>query len=92
MGEIQPCVTNHEWSHLAQVQALDNTDKHRLLLAATTSIRIGGCNLRDEHGNVKTMPHHSFAPLQVDMMLRVGDVPNGFVLPNLAHAVCFMEP
>jgi hypothetical protein len=72
--------------------ALDNTDKHRLLLAATSSIRIGGWNLRDEHGYGKTMPHHSFAALQVDMRLKVGDVPNGFVLPNLAHAVCFMEP
>jgi hypothetical protein len=89
---VQPCVTNHEWSHLAQVQALNNTDKHRLLLAATSSIRIGGWNFRDEHGNVTIMPHHSFAPLQVDTMLKVGDAPSGFVLPNLAHEVCFMEP
>lgn len=89
---LQPCATNREWSHLAQVQALDNTDKHRLLLAATSSIRIGGWNFRDEHGNVKTMPHQSFVPLQVDAMLKVGDAPHDFVLPNLAQEVAFMEP
>ena len=89
---LQPCNTNHEWSHLAQVQRLDNTQKHRLLLAATSSIRIGGWNFRDEHGNVTTMPHHSFIPLQVDAVLKVGDAPMGFMLPNLAHEVAFMEP
>lgn len=89
---LQPCNTNHEWSHLAQVQRLDNTQKHRLLLAATSSIRIGGWNFRDEHGNVTTMPHHSFIPLQVDAMFKVGGAPMGFVLPNLAHEVAFMEP
>src|SRR4051794_22499129 len=35
---LQPCATNGEWSHLAQVQDLDNTDKHRLLLAAASSM------------------------------------------------------
>ena len=89
---LQPCNTNHEWSHLAQVQRLDNTQKHRLLLAATSSTRIGGWNFRDEHGNVTMMPHHSFIALQVDIMLKVGDAPMGFVLPNLAHEVAFMEP
>lgn len=89
---LQPCATNREWSHLAQVQALDNTDKHRLLLAATSSIRIGGWNFRDEHGSVTTMPHQSFIPLQVDAMLKVADAPPGFVLPNLAQEVAFMEP
>ena len=59
---LQPCATNREWSHLAQVQALDNTDKHRLLLAATSSIRIGGWNFRDEDGSVTTMPHQSLPP------------------------------
>ena len=89
---LQPCATNREWSHLAQVQALNNTDKHRLLLAATSSIRIGGWNFRDEHGNVTTMPHQSFIPLQLDAMLKVGDARPDFVLPNLAQEVAFMEP
>jgi hypothetical protein len=89
---LQPCNTNHDWSHLAQVQRLDNTQKHRLLLAATSGTRIGGWNFRDGHGNVTRMPHHSFFPLQVDTMLKVGDAPMGFVLPNLAHEVAFMEP
>jgi serine/threonine protein kinase len=68
------------------------TDKHRLLLAATSSIRIGGWNFRDEDGSVTTMPHQSFIPLQVDAMLKVGDARPGFVLPNLAQEVAFMEP
>jgi hypothetical protein len=89
---LQPCATNREWSHLAQVQALDNVDKHRLLLAATSSIRIGGWSFRDEHGNITTMPHRSFIPLQVDAMLKVGDAPTDFVLPNLAQEVAFLEP
>jgi hypothetical protein len=62
---LQPCATNKEWSHLAQIQGLDNTDKHRLLLAAASSTRIGGWNFRDEHGSVTTLPHDSFVPLQV---------------------------
>jgi hypothetical protein len=89
---LQPCVRNGEWSHLAQIQALDNTDKHRLLLAATSSTRIGGWNFRDEHGNVTTMPHHSFLPLQVDAMLRFVPPCPDFPVPNLANAVAFMEP
>lgn len=89
---LQPCATNGEWSHLAQVQALDNTDKHRLLLAATSSIRIGGWNFRDADGSATTMPHQSFIPLQVDAILKVGDARPGFVLPNLAQEVAFMEP
>jgi hypothetical protein len=89
---LQPCATNKEWSHLAQVQTLDNTDKHRLLLAAASSTRIGGWVFRDEQGNATTMPHDSFVPLQVDAMVKVAPAPSGFVLPNLATVVAFMEP
>ena len=89
---LQPCATNREWSHLAQVQTLDNTDKHRLLLAAASSTRIGGWVFRDEQGNATTMPHDSFVPLQVDAMVKVAPAPSGFVLPNLATVVAFMEP
>jgi hypothetical protein len=80
---LQPCATNKEWSHLAQIQALDNTDKHRLLLAAASSTRIGGWNFRDEHGNVTTLPHDSF---------KVASPPPEFVLPNPATEITFMEP
>lgn len=90
--DLQPCNTNHEWSHLAQVQRLDNTQKHRLLLAAMSSIRIGGWNFRNEDGTVTTMPHHSFLPLQEDALIKIGPVGPGFVLPNLAQEVCFFEP
>jgi len=89
---LQPCATNRERSHLAQVQSLDNIDKHRLLLAATSSVRIIGWNFRDEHGTVTTMPHPSCIPLQVDALLKVADAPSGFVLPNLAQDVAFTEP
>ena len=88
---LQPANTNHEWSHLAQVQRLDNTQKHRLLLAAAASTRLSGWNFRDETGKVTTMPHHSLAAIQADMVLKVGDAPPGFVLPNLAQEVCFLE-
>lgn len=88
---IQPCVTNHEWSHLTQVQRLDNTQKHRLLFAAAAGTRLSGWNFRDETGKVTTMPHHSFAAMQTDMLLKVGNAPPAFVLPNLAQEVCFME-
>ena len=88
---LQPANTNHEWSHLAQVQRLDNTQKHRLLLAAAASTRLSGWNFRDETGKVATMPHHSFAAVQVDALLKVGNAPPGFALPNLAQELCFME-
>ena len=89
---LQPCKTNHEWSHLAQVQRLDNTQKHRLLLAAMSSVKIGGWNFRNSDGTVTTMPHHSFLPLQQDALLKVAPVGPDFVLPNLAQEVCLCEP
>jgi len=89
---LQPCAGNKEWSHLAQIQALDNTDKHRLLLAAAASTRIGGWNFRDEYGNVTTLPHDSFVPMQVDAMVKVQSPPPGWILPNLASEIAFIEP
>jgi len=73
------------------VQRLDNTQKHRLLLAAAAGTRLSGWTFRDETGKVTTMPHHSLAAVQTDMLLKVGDAPPGFVLPNLAQEICFME-
>lgn len=89
---LQPCSTNHEWSHLAQVQELDNTDKHRLLLAATASMNIGGFSYRDESGAVTRLPDTAFAPLQDGQMLKFGPVSPAWRLPNIAHVVAFMEP
>lgn len=88
---LQPAHTNHEWSHLAQVQRLDNTQKHRLLLAAAASTRLSGWTFRDETGRVTTMPHHSFAAVQVDALIKVGNAPPDFALPTLAQELCFME-
>src|SRR3954471_9795388 len=39
---------------------------------------------RDEHGNVTTLPHDSFVPMQVDAMVKVQSPPPGWILPNLA--------
>ena len=39
-----------------------------------------------------TLPHESFVPLQVDAMVKVASPPPGFVLPNLANEIAFMEP
>lgn len=89
---LQPCGANKEWSHLAQIQTLDNTDKHRLLLAAASSTRIGGWNFRDEHGSVTTLPHDSFVPLQVGAVVKVQSPPTGWLLPTLANEIAFMEP
>jgi hypothetical protein len=67
------------------VQRLDNTQKQRLLLAAAESTRLSGWNFRDETGTVTTIPHNSFAAMQTDMLLKVGDASPGFVLPHLAQ-------
>jgi hypothetical protein len=88
---LQPCATNGEWSHLAQVQELDNTDKHRLLLAAAASMDLKNFAHHDEAGNVTVYPQ-VFVPLQEDQLVKVGPVPSVFRLPNLAHVVAFMEP
>jgi hypothetical protein len=74
------------------VQTLDNTQKHRLLLAAMSSVRIGGWNFRNADGTVTTMSHHSFLPLQADAVLTVVPAGPSYVLPNLAQEVCFCEP
>ena len=84
--------TDREWSHLAQIQPLDNADKHRLVLAAASGTRVGGWVFRDEEGNITTMPHDSFVPLQVDAVVKIAPARPGFVPPNLASAVAFMEP
>jgi len=78
--------------HLARVQELDNTQKHRLVLAATSSMKMSGFHYRDETGTMTKMPEHSYAPLQEGQMMVFGDVQPNFRLPPLAHAVAFMEP
>jgi hypothetical protein len=89
---LQPCASNGAQSHLAQVQELDNTDKHRLLLAAAASTEISGFNFRDEQGNVTLAPHNTFLPLDDGTLLKFGDVPPDYRPPNLVRAVAFMEP
>jgi hypothetical protein len=88
---LQPCATNGEWSHLAQVQDLDNTDKHRLLLAAAASMDLKNFAHHDETGKVTVYPQ-VYIPLQEDQLVKFGPVPPGFRLPNLARVVAFMEP
>jgi hypothetical protein len=88
---IQPCATNGDRSHLALVQELDNTDKHRLLLAAAASTSIAGFNFRDADGSVTTVPHSTYLPIEAGAMLKVRDASPGYRLPGLAHTVAFME-
>ncbi len=88
---IQPCATNREWSHLAQVQELDNTDKLRLLLAASSIMDLKNLAYRVERGNVTVHPQ-VYVPLQEGQLVKPGPVPPGWRLPNLAYAVTFTEP
>ena len=88
---LQPCATNGEWSHLAQVQELDNTDKHRLLLAAAASMDLKNFASVDETGRATVHPQ-VYVPLQTGQMIKLAPVRSQMRLPNLAHAVTFMEP
>ena len=88
---LQPCATNGEWSHLAQVQDLDNTDKHRLLLAAASSMDLRNFAHVDETGKATVYPQ-VYVPLQVDQMIKLAPATSRMRLPSLAHAVTFMEP
>jgi hypothetical protein len=88
---LQPCATNGGWSHLAQVQELDNTDKHRLLLAAAASMDLKHSAFHDETGKVTVHPQ-VYVPLQEDQLMKVGPMAADFRVPNLAHAIAFMEP
>jgi hypothetical protein len=88
---LQPCATNGEWSHLAQVQDPDNTDKHRLLLAAASSMDLHNFAHVDETGKATVYPQ-VYVPLQVDQMIKVAPATSRMRLPSLAHAVTFMEP
>jgi hypothetical protein len=88
---LQPCSTNGEWSHLAQVQALDNTDKHRLLLAAASSMDLHNFAHVDETGKATVYPQ-AYVPLQVGQMIKLAPATSRMRLPSLAHEVTFMEP
>ena len=57
----------------------------------TSGTRVGGCVFRDEEHNVTTLPHDSFVPLHVDAVVKIAPAKPGFVPPNLASAVAFME-
>lgn len=65
---LQPCATNGPQSHLALLQELDNTDKHRLLIAAAASAEISGFKFRDAQGNLTTVPHDMFVRLEPDTL------------------------
>jgi hypothetical protein len=88
---LQPCATHGEWSHLAQVQELDNTDKHRLLLAAAASMDLHNFAYVDETGKA-TRHDQVYVPLQEDQMIKLAPASSQMPLPSLAHALTFMEP
>ena len=88
---LQPCANNREWSHLAQVQELDNTDKHRLLLAGFASTRLPNFAFHD--GENVHVVKEAFVPLQVDAVFLFNGVPPGrTVTMPLATHVTFNEP
>lgn len=72
---LQPCRTNGERSFLAQIDWLDNADKHRLLLAIVGSVNISGFNFRATDGTVTTTPHKAYVPLEVDAVIKT-EVPD----------------
>jgi hypothetical protein len=70
--DLQPCrTTGGDTSFLAQIDLLDNTDKHRLLLALIGAVNISGFNFRDADGTVVTMGHRTCVPLQPDAVIKV---------------------
>ena len=71
---LQPCRTNGSRSFLAQIDFLDNTDKHRLLLALVGSVSVGGFNFHNSNGTVTTMPHKTYFPLEVDAIIKTSPV------------------
>jgi hypothetical protein len=91
---LQPCIpaNNGEWSHLAQVQELDNTDKHRLLLAGFASTRLRNFSFHDVSGGVRQFPE-AFVPLQEDAVFIFSRVPPGAVVSfDFATDITFNEP
>jgi hypothetical protein len=88
---LQPCGSNREWSHLAQIQALDNTDKHRVLLAAFGSSKLKDFTFHD--GTRTEVFPEAWVPLQEGAMLILSNVPVDMVIaPNFINDVTFNEP
>jgi hypothetical protein len=89
---LEPANTSHEWSHLAQVQRLDNTQQAPAAARRCSEHTAQRLELprRNRQGHDDAAPFVR-AAIQTDMLLKVGDTPPGFVLLNLAQEVCFME-
>jgi hypothetical protein len=69
--KLQPCHGTRMDSFLSQIDFLDNTDKHRLLLALVGSVSISGFNFRDITGAISVMPHKTYIPLQKDAVIKL---------------------
>lgn len=87
---LQPCSTNREWSHLAQVQELDNTQKHRLLLTGVVGFRMRNFIFHND-GVAVLVPEAFFHVAPGAMMILNGVKPDETVFPNVADAVIFHE-
>lgn len=68
---LQPWKSNGMGSFLAQIDWLDNTDKHRLLLTVVNSVRVGGFNFRDADGNITVTPHKAIVPLEAGAIVKL---------------------
>lgn len=79
-----------EWSHLSQVEELDNTQKHRLLLTGVVGLRMKNFVLND-NGVAKLIPE-AFFPILPGAMIIATDVKPGQQLTHsFADDVIFHE-
>jgi hypothetical protein len=90
---LQPCVAGNgdERSHLAQVAELDNTDKHRLLLAAVGSMHFPQVSFHDA-GTVVAMADAYVALKEGATLVLSPFNPGVNVDTNFTNAVAFDEP
>lgn len=78
------------WSHLSQVEELDNTQKHRLLLTGVVGLRMKNFVLND-NGVAKLIPE-AFFPIRPGAMIIASDVkPGQQVTRSFADDVIFHE-
>jgi hypothetical protein len=78
------------WSHLSQVEELDNTQKHRLLLTGVIAFRMRHFVLND-NGVAKLIPEAFFAIEPGQMIIASGIAPGAAFDRNFADDVIFHE-
>jgi hypothetical protein len=71
---LQPCIAGNGGgrSFLAQIDSLDNTDKHRLLLAVVSAVNIGNWRWNDGTEPAVVIPPRTYLPLQSGAIFKFG--------------------